>query len=460
LPQKGSEKYADIQKDAEVSRWLRNLRRGSPITAEVALRRLGRVCELLSTDPKKLVRDAKSDPKSFQNSLEDLVSELEEDRKSPGYVVGILKTLRAWLRYNDVVLTRPIKVTNRNATPTIENEQVPTQGELSRILRTSSPRIRVAEVLMAFADLRPETIGNYDGTDGLRLKDFPELKIQNGKVIFEKIPTMVIVRATLSKTRCKYFSFLGEEGCTYLREYLEERIRNGESLIPETPLIGYERSKRSGDEFLSTRKVTHYIRTAMRAAGVYKRPYVLRAYAETQLIIAESKGKISHPYLQFIAGHKGDIEAGYSTNKGRLPPDMIEDMRSSYRACEPFLSTTSELEQSAVVKEAKIEALRSMAKSLLDIDLLEVKIARERKIKRELTPVEEVELYESEIKKLRIDSQKLRNADENCDDGTHCRQFENRLIPEEQLVPHLNDGWAIVRELTSGKIAVRREITS
>jgi len=458
LPQKRSEKYADIENDAEVNRWLRNLRRGSPITAEVALRRLGRVCELLSTDPKKMVRDAKSDPKSLQNSLEDLVSELEEERKSPGYIVGILKTLRAWLRYNDVILTRTIKVTNRNATPTIENEQVPTQGELSRILRTSSPRIRVAEALMAFGDLRPETIGNYDGTDGLRLKDFPELKIQNGKVIFEKIPTMVIVRATLSKTRCKYFTFLGDEGCTYLREYLEERIRNGETLTPETPLIGYERSKRSGDEFLSTRKITHYIRTAMRAAGVYKRPYVLRAYAETQLIIAESKGKISHPYLQFIAGHKGDIEARYSTNKGRLPPDMIEDMRSSYKACEPFLATTSQLEQSAVVKEAKIEALRSMAKSLLDIDLLEVKIAKERKIKRELTAVEEVELYENEIKKLRMGSQKLRNADENCDDGVHCRRFESRLIAEEQLVPHLNDGWQIVKELTSGKIAVRREI--
>ena len=458
MPQKRSEKYADIENDAEVNRWLRNLRRGSPITAEVALRRLGRVCELLSTDPKKMVRDAKSDPKSLQNSLEDLVSELEEERKSPGYIVGILKTLRAWLRYNDVILTRTIKVTNRNATPTIENEQVPTQGELSRILRTSSPRIRVAEALMAFGDLRPETIGNYDGTDGLRLKDFPELKIQNGKVIFEKIPTMVIVRATLSKTRCKYFTFLGDEGCTYLREYLEERIRNGETLTLETPLIGYERSKRSGDEFLSTRKITHYVRTAMRAAGVYKRPYVLRAYAETQLIIAESKGKISHPYLQFIAGHKGDIEARYSTNKGRLPPDMIEDMRSSYKACEPFLATTSQLEQSAVVKEAKIEALRSMAKSLLDIDLLEVKIAKERKIKRELTAVEEVELYENEIKKLRMDPQKLRNADENCDDGVHCRRFESRLIAEEQLVPHLNDGWQIVKELTSGKIAVRREI--
>jgi len=26
-------------------------------------------------------------------------------------------------------------------------------------------------------------------------------------------------------------------------------------------------------------------------------------------------------------GHKGDIEARYTTNKGRLPEDVVEDMR-------------------------------------------------------------------------------------------------------------------------------------
>ncbi|MEM3614481.1 MAG: hypothetical protein QW282_02570 [Nitrososphaerales archaeon] len=56
------------------------------------------------------------------------------------------------------------------------------------------------------------------------IKDLPELKIESGQVIFEKIPTMVVVRSTLSKARQKYFTFLSSEGCTYLKEYLEERI--------------------------------------------------------------------------------------------------------------------------------------------------------------------------------------------------------------------------------------------
>jgi len=64
-------------------------------------------------------------------------------------------------------------------------------------------------------------------------------------------------------------------------------------------------------------------------------------------------------------GHKGDIEARYSTNEGVLPPDMIEDMRRCYKNCETFLSTVSQpLEETSLIKEAKIEALKSIAKKL------------------------------------------------------------------------------------------------
>ncbi|MCP8308969.1 MAG: site-specific integrase, partial [archaeon] len=414
---KAESKYEPIMRDPDVGRWLKNLARGSPVTAEVAVRRISRACELLSKNPKEMVDEAKSNLREFQDSLEDMVARLESEKKSPGYIQGILKVVKSWLKYNDITLTRKIKISNSTATPTIENEQVPSQEELGRIFRVSPPRVRAAEALMAFADLRPESIGNYDGSDGLRLKDLPELKIENGQVVFEKVPTMIIVRSTLSKARHKYFTFLSSEGCTYLREYLEGRIRFGEELRPESPLIAHERKEASVKPYLMTKKITHFIRQYMRKAGVYKRPYVLRAYAETQLIIAESKGKISHPYLQFIAGHKGDIEARYSTNKGVLPPDMIEDMRKCYKECEPFLSTTAQpLEQSSVIKEAKIEALKSIAKSLLGIELLEVKVAKEKELGKELSTDETIELFENELKKLR--------------EGKHNPQ---RIVKEEEL---------------------------
>jgi len=271
--------------------------------------------------------------------------------------------------------------------------------------------------------------------------DLPELHIEDGKVSFEKIPTMVVVRAPLSKTRHKYFTFLPEEGCTYLAEYLEQRLRNGEALTSESPVIGYKMRRRTVNPFIRTVKLGDLIRTSMRKAGVWKRPYVLRCYAETQLIIAESKGKISHPYLQFVAGHKGDIESRYSTNKGRLPPDMIEDMRQAYRECEPFLSTVAQpLEQSTIIKEAKLEALKSIAKSLLGIDLLEVKIAKERELGGELSTDEEIELFENEIRKMR--------------EGSQDPQI---IVEEDKLENHLAEGWEFVSVLPSQRILIRRD---
>jgi hypothetical protein len=439
MPKRES-KYSLLLQDEGVSRWLRNVARGSQVSAEVALRRLGRACELLKTDPKAMLEWAGRDIMGFQDSLEDLVAKLEGEGKSPGYIQGFLKTVKSWLRYNNITLTRKIKVKNSTATPTIEDEKVPSQEELARVLRASPPRVRAAVALMAFAGLRPQSIGNHDGSDGLRIKDLPELKIEGGSVVFEKTPTIIVVRQTLSKARHKYFTFLSSEGCTYLKEYLEERIRSGERLKPESPLIAHERKEAAQKPFIMTKKLTHFIRLCMRKAGVYKRPYVLRAYFDTNMIIAESKGKISHPYLQFLMGHKGDIEARYSTNKGVLPPDMVEDMRKAYRQCEPFLSTTIQpLEQSSIIKEAKIEALKSIAKSLLGIDLIDVKVAREKQLGRELTKDEELELYERELKRLR--------------DGKHNPQ---RIIHEKELEKYLAEGWQFVSILPSQKILIKK----
>jgi integrase len=376
----------------------------------------------------------------FQDSLEDFVGKLESEGRSPGYIQGFLKVVKSWLRYNNINLTRRIKIKNSTATPTIENEKVPSQEELAKILRASPPRIKAAISLMAFAGLRPQSIGNYDGSDGLMLKDLPELKIEGKEVVFEKIPTMVIVRSTLSKARHKYFTFLGSEGCTYLKEYLEQRIRGGEELKPESPLIAHERKEAAEKPFIMTKKLTHFIRQCMRKAGVYKRPYVLRAYFDTNMIIAESKGKISHPYLQFLMGHKGDIEARYSTNKGVLPPEMIEDMRKCYKECEPFLSTLAQpLEQTSIIKEAKIEALKSIAKSLLGIDLLEVKVAKEKELGRELNKDEELELFENELKKLR-----------------EGKSNPHRIVSENELESYLAEGWQFVSVLPSQKILIKK----
>jgi hypothetical protein len=45
-------------------------------------------------------------------------------------------------------------------------------------------------------------------------------------------------------------------------------------------------------------------------------------------------------------GHKGSIEAKYTTNKGLLPDELIEEMRAAFKRCERMLDLENQAEES------------------------------------------------------------------------------------------------------------------
>ncbi|OWP55371.1 MAG: integrase [Cuniculiplasma sp. C_DKE] len=330
-------KYRKLLLDDDIRRWFENLKAKSVLTATVALRNLGHYCELTETTPKEILEKARANEKDFRYEFTDFVRKLEKEGKAGSYIARFKKVILSWLKFNDIRLQLTVNISGENETPTIVNERVPSKEELARILRKATSRGRVAIAIMAFSGLRPESLGDYEGTDGLRLGDLKELKLSD-EIQFDKVPATVMVKSKLSKARHQYFSFIGEEGTTYIREYLEERRKEGEDLTYESPLLQFDVRGTKKNAFLRTTLVTRDIREAIEQAGLKMRPYVLRAYFSTALDIAESKGLISHPWRQFIMGHKGDIEARYSTNK-RLPPDIIDEMRESYNKSTRFLET-------------------------------------------------------------------------------------------------------------------------
>ncbi len=329
-------KHKELLKDEKIRRWWENNRARSPLSADVLLRNIGLYCEINNTSPERILKDAESG--ELKRQFSDFVRKMEREGKAGSYIVKFKHAIRNWLNFNDITASfNGIYISGEYENPKLRDERVPSKDELSRIMRKATSRGRVAIAIMAYSGLRPESLGNYEGTDGLRLGDVSELAISNG-IEIKNVPAQITVRSRLSKARNQYFSFIGEEGITYIRDYLEERMKTGEKLTPESPLLQFDVRGTRKNDFMRTLLVTRDIRDAIQGAGLKMRPYVLRAYFSTALDIAESKGLISHPWRQFIMGHKGDIEARYSTNK-RLPPDMIEEMRESYRKCLKFLET-------------------------------------------------------------------------------------------------------------------------
>jgi len=333
-------KYAYLFEDPDVRRWYENTARGSRITADVCLRRLGSFCESNKVTPSKF---AALSERELHNRLMDYVSAAEKKGYAGNYISSTVKAIKSWLAHNNRELKVRIKIKGVDETPTLKDERVPTLNELKRIFLSGDSKARTACVFVAHSGLRLQALGDYMGQDGLRIGDLPELKIEGSSVTFSNVPALVIVRNELSKARHQYFTFLSEEGCEYLKDYLEERMREGEDLTSASPIITPKQRKKP---FIRTINIGDIMRGAIRQAGFRWRPYVLRSYFDTQLMLAESKGMVLRDYRQFWMGHKGDIENRYTTNKRRLPESVITDMRQAYERSQEFLQTSKSRETS------------------------------------------------------------------------------------------------------------------
>lgn len=354
--------YVELLQNKKVKEWHNNLARGHESTASVYFRSLSRFCVFNKLKPVDLI---KMKPDKRDSLILSYVDERVRQGMSGSFVQSELKAVRSWLSWNSISITKKIKIPGSNRRPSLKNETVPSQDELKKILNSADSRERVAISLVAFSGLRLEAIGDYDGSDGLTIGDFPELEIKDGTVSFNKIPTLIRVREELSKTGNQYFTFIGSEGAGYIRAYLESRIQHGEKLSRDTPILVPTRQK---PHFISTVNVGDIIRGPMRLANNMNRPYVLRSFFATQTMQAESKGLL-RDYRTFFMGHKGDIEHTYTLNKHQLSTELIEKMREAYATAIPYLETSYD---PRTVSDLITDTYRQLAIDVYDLEPEEV----------------------------------------------------------------------------------------
>jgi len=279
--------------------------------------------------------------RKFEKRLMAFINKLRDEGYSPGYIENYLKAVRSWAEYHEVILRKKYKVGNRNITPTLEDEVVPTPQQVLDIRSSASARGRICIGAVAYGGLRPEVLGHARYRDGLKLEDLPELDIE--KIKFEKVPTLVEVRHELSKVGHRYRTFFPEPLCIDIVRYLERRQKKGEELSGSSPLVTVHSSQKSkgrrtveDNGHIVTALISRDIRRAMRPKYTW-RPLVLRSFFQSQLLLAVSNGILENRYLTYWMGHKGSMSARYSTNKNLLPQDLIEDMRSAYERSQKFL---------------------------------------------------------------------------------------------------------------------------
>ncbi len=370
----------DLLEDPDVRRWFENLRRGSAQTARERLRVLARLGRHLQATPSELVELAENGNGTvLEDRLMDFLEGQLRAGRAASYLENYLKALRSWLEHHGLRLRRRVKLGNTRATPTLEEERIPTREELRAILSVASPRGKAVVSLLAFSGLRPGVLGDFRGMNGLRLKDLEDLNLSRSPR-FLRSPARVRVRLELSKASHAYLSFLGAEGQEHVLHYLVRRADGGEELTAESPVIrcapGYESlgkregARNRGSPFVGTTKVRGDVKAAMQRASYDGRPYVLRRYFETQLLNASWQGLVPRDWVTFWSGHKGDIEHLYVLAKG-LPDGLVEEMREAYAKAEPALSTVSLTPEGGYELQEATDTLASLVEKLVEEKLRE-----------------------------------------------------------------------------------------
>jgi hypothetical protein len=123
----------------------------------------------------------------------------------------------------------------------------------------ASLRGRVSIALMAFSGLRPQSLGNYDGSDGIRLGDFPEAEIHPGGNSKRCLPCSLYVK-TWARLDTNTSTFVPQQTITYIQEYLEDRVKQGERLSKDSLLLGFDPRGVKKNRFLRTNLVTRDVR--------------------------------------------------------------------------------------------------------------------------------------------------------------------------------------------------------
>jgi integrase len=440
-------RHKQLLLEPNIRSWWESKSIRSQLSADQYLRFLGHLAERLKVSLPQVVEMAQKDPDRLRDLLVKDATKLKSEGKLDSYISKYSEGLKSYLKFRHITFDgypslSPIRGES------LRNERIPTPEELGKVLDLLSTRGRVVALLMAHSGLRPGVIGSYGADNGLTLADLPELKLST--LSFPEAPFVIRVPGTLSKTRVSYVTFGSSQLESALLAYLGERKRSGEKLSPQSPVIlalptrGAATLLRQGDKFakgfITTKGVVCEIRDALQASlpeGVTWRPYVLRSYCSTRLLMAEGAGKMTRDLREALLGHDLGVSGRYTLGK-MWGPDILKEARRSYKRAESYLNTVQVSAGEDVIAEMRRGILMGFGYT-----------------PEELKPMDLGELDDEEFRNLvaKKKAELIKSATPPASTSAPARRVQ-KVVEESEIDPYLEKGWTVATTLGGGKRVV------
>lgn len=368
----------------------------------------------------QMIKNFKKDQSNESKRIQEFVNYMINKGLAPTTVANYSSAIKNRLEYDDIKITRRIRIKNRHIHSTVENEVVPKKEQIVQFLQLAKPETQAIIALMAFLGVRFNVIGD------LRVKDFLEMRIEEKDVIFEKMPTRINIRQTDNKSKHEYTTFLIETGCQIIKNSLELRLKRGEKLEPDSFIIKTDCKKDSRRQRANV--VSRRLYTVFHKIGYGSRPYSIKDFFATAL----ANTGIQHNYQTYFMGYKGPIQNIYSTNR-KQPTEQIEFMRTLFK---------ENIEQYLVPQPNSNEArLREVWQQFGEKIGLKVKPD---------ASTEETIAGIAEVYKAGLEDLATRENDAPIP--------KQKRINEKELDKYLADGWDVSHELKNGDFVVKQVV--
>lgn len=328
--------------------------------------------------------------------------------------VNLSRKAKAGIDWDDLMLPKM---------RTVEVDRTPTRDVVKRTLAESR-------------GIKDRVVPLIALSSGMRIGSIALLAV--GEVDLEEFPDVGVVRVKpdISKGKVGYTTFITPEAKSVLIEYLDRRRQSGEEIHGGSPLVATpEGGFYSDPASLSTRWGKMLDRAGLGERGGKRRVYhfhVLRKLFRTSL----ERAGVSKSFRERLLGHAGEyLDASYFA-------PAFEELLSNYRTAvgELTIEETGVSEERVSGLEGELgetkERLEEMTKAFESMKEITVgKLTRELEAAGVDTSKSSHELARDMgvLEELREEAKSIQ-----------------KVIPEAELISHLDKGWKYIAQLNNG----------
>jgi integrase len=321
------------------------------------------------------------------------------------------------------------------------------------ITEDEAPKTEEVKKVLLHCDIRGKALITMLASSGMRVGELLNLRVKD--VDFSHHPTLINIRAEITKDKQARYVFISDEATEFLKEWLGDRINNPDDYIFYSGYFsvkGFKERKRR-NEPMSYWNADAIFTNALKRAGLYKKDehgrdkihlHCLRKFFFTRMLPI-----LGRDITEALMGHKLFLDYSY---RRYTREEMAEFYKKGMKAV-TILTPPPEVSREEVEKMMELTKFGSYLDFAYFIGLAGEDLINKatEEMRKKKTVDEKIEYLKEVCRKILAHRYEINySAPHNSSNNK-----KQKVVDEKELERYLEEGWEVVATLPSGKIVIK-----